>query len=105
LDKLVYLQSLPLGRQEASLGDLRAEWMDHILIIEFEVEVMRIDLFISILATSDSLDELQVSLGQLHIPIVEHIPDLEPPVLVLLSVDELRQLVLLYHLLHLLTLD
>jgi hypothetical protein len=51
------------------------------------------------------LNEVQISLGKLNVSVIEVIADLLPPILVVLSLYELVQLILLNHLGDLLALD
>jgi hypothetical protein len=78
---------------------------EFLLVIKLYLEIKRINILISELALSDSLYELKVSLRQLHMPVVGIIPDLFPPVLIILSLNKLLQLILLCHFTNFLSFD
>jgi len=78
---------------------------EFLLVVEFNLEIEGVYIGIGELASTHSLNEVEISLRQLHMPVIEVITDLLPPILVILSLYELIQLVLLNHLGNLLTLD
>lgn len=106
LDNLADLQALPARWLEPALGLIIIEWVNELLlVVEFNLEIEGVDFGIGELASTHTLNELEISLGQLNVPVIEVIADLFPPILVVLSLYELVQLVLLNHLGDLLTLD
>jgi hypothetical protein len=76
-----------------------------LLVVEFNLEIERVYIGIGKLASAHTLNKVEISLGELHMPVIEVIANLLPPILVVLSLYELVQLVLLNHLGNLLTLD
>ena len=76
-----------------------------LLVVKFNLEIEGVYIGIGELACTHTLNEVEISLGQLNVPVIEVIADLLPPILVVLSLYELIQLVLLNHLGNLLTFD
>ena len=106
LDDLADLHALPARWLEPAFGLITIEWVNELLlVVEFYVEIEGVDVGIGELASAHSLDELEITLRELHVPVIEIITDLLPPILVVLSLYELVQLVLLNHLGNFLTLD
>jgi len=106
LDDLADLQALPARWLEPALGLIVIEWVNELfLVVEFNLEIEGVNIGIGELASTHALNELEISLGKLNVSVIEVIADLFPPILVVLSLYELVQLVLLNHLGNLLTLD
>jgi hypothetical protein len=95
LDELANSEPFPFGWLESALGFIATlHWVDHLLMLKFNMEVKGIDVGIGIFTTTDSLDQLHISLRKLHIFVVESITNLHPPLLVVLSFNELVKLIL-----------